>query len=226
MRLILLLMILSIIACSDKKMNVKSMEIYDNKKDLMAMLDTVRIMDREPLLKRDSLGREFGWESEELKKQQELWDSMHVFTENKIVELLDNQGWPTEDLMDSVGNDIISIILQHSSLDIRLKYLPMMKEVVKRGQLEPSLLARAEDRIATDNGELQIYGGQMKYYPEIKGFNVWPVIDPANIDKRRSEIGLIPIAEHLKNRFDFEWDLGEQIKRSEAFEKERLSKPK
>lgn len=219
-----MLVVLSIVACSDKKNNVQSKKVYDNKKDLMAMLDTVRIMDREPLLKRDSLGREFGWESEELKNQQEIWDSMHVFTESKIVELLDNQGWPTEDLMDSVGNDIISIILQHSSIDIRLKYLPMMKKVVKRGQLEPRLLARAEDRIATDNGELQIYGGQMKYYPEIKGFNVWPVIDPVNIDKRRSEIGLIPIAEHLKNRFDFEWDLEEQIKRSEAFEKERLSK--
>lgn len=42
-----------------------------------------------------------------------------------------------------------------------------------------------------------------------------------NIDKRRAEIGLIPIAEHLKNRFDFDWNLEEQIKRTEAFELER-----
>ena len=56
--------------------------------------------------------------------------------------------------------------------------MPMMKDVVQRGQLEPRLLARAEDRIATVKGELQKYGGQMKYYPEIKRFNVWPVIDP------------------------------------------------
>lgn len=80
---------------------------------------------------------------------------------------------------------------------------------------------RAEDRIATERGDLQIYGGQMKYYPETKSFNVWPVYDPVNIDKRRAEIGLEPIAVFLKNRFDFEWELEEQIKRTEAFKKEK-----
>ncbi|MFT4737494.1 MAG: hypothetical protein ACI92W_001608, partial [Paraglaciecola sp.] len=54
-----------------------------------------------------------------------------------------------------------------------------------------------------------------------KTFNVWPVLDPINIDKRRAEIGLIPIAEHLRARFDFEWNMEEQIARTEAFEKER-----
>jgi hypothetical protein len=64
----------------------------------------------------------------------------------------------------------------------------------------------------------------MKFYPETKSFNVWPVFDPVNIDKRRAEIGLGPIAEFLMARFDFEWDLEEQIKRSEAFEAEKKLK--
>jgi hypothetical protein len=100
----------------------------------------------------------------------------------------------------------------------------MMRKAVKEKKLEPRFLVRAEDRIATERGDLQIYGGQMKYYPETKSFNVWPVFDPVNIDKRRAEIGLEPIEEFLKNRFDFEWNLEEQIKRSEKFEKERHSK--
>lgn len=99
-----------------------------------------------------------------------------------------------------------------------------MRKAVKEKKLEPRFLVRAEDRIATERGDLQIYGGQMKYYPETKSFNLWPVFDPINIDKRRAEIGLEPIAEFLKNRFDFEWNLEEQIKRSEKFEKERQSK--
>ena len=100
----------------------------------------------------------------------------------------------------------------------------MMKEAVKDKKLHPRFLVRAEDRIATERGDLQIYGGQMKYYPETKSFNVWPVYDPVNIDKRRAEIGLGPIAEHLKNRFDFEWNLEEQLKRTAAFEQARESK--
>jgi hypothetical protein len=91
-------------------------------------------------------------------------------------------------------------------------------------KLEPSYLFRAEDKIATDKGNLQIYGGQMKYYPKTKSFNVWSVLDPANIDKRRTQIGLEPIAGFLKNRFNFEWNLEEQIKRSEKFEKKVIVK--
>jgi hypothetical protein len=97
----------------------------------------------------------------------------------------------------------------------------MLRQAVKENKLEPRFLVRAEDRIATERGDLQIYGGQMKYYPETESFNVWPVYDPVNIDKRRAEIGLGPIAEHLKNRFNFNWKLDEQIQRTEAFEKEQ-----
>lgn len=97
----------------------------------------------------------------------------------------------------------------------------MMRQAVKEKKLAPRFLVRAEDRIATERGDLQIYGGQMKYYPETKTFNVWPVYDPVNINKRRAEIELEPIAVFLKNRFDFEWNLEEQIKRTAEFEKER-----
>jgi len=119
------------------------------------------------------------------------------------------------------GNWTICNVIQHSDNEVRIQYLPMMRQAVKDKKLEPRFLVRAEDRIATERGDLQIYGGQMKYYPETKSFNVWPVLDPKNIDKRRAEIGLEPIAEFLKNRFDFEWNLEEQIKRTEEFERKR-----
>ena len=58
----------------------------------------------------------------------------------------------------------------------------------------------------------------MKYYPDTKSFNLWPRFDHVNIDIRRAEIVLDSIAIFLKNRFDFEWNLEEQIKRIEEFE--------
>jgi len=66
----------------------------------------------------------------------------------------------------------------------------------------------------------------MKWYPETKTFNVWPVYDADNIDKRRAEIGLGSIAELLMNRFEFEWNLEEQILRTEEFILQRNSKNK
>ena len=137
---------------------------------------------------------------------------------------MDNSGWPAKEIIGERGNRTICNVIQHAENDIRIKYLPMMKQAVLDKKLNPQLLVRAEDRIATESGDLQIYGGQMKFYPETKTFNVWPVLDPVNIDQRRAAIGLGSIADHLKNRFDFEWDLEEQIKRTEEFKKEMKKK--
>ena len=119
------------------------------------------------------------------------------------------------------GNWTICNVIQHSDNEIRIKYLPLMQQAVKENKLEARFLVRAEDRIATERGDLQLYGGQMKYYPETKSFNLWPVFEPENIDLRRAKIGLEPIAEFLKTRFNFVWNLEEQKKRTEEFKRQK-----
>ena len=224
MRLVYVFMLLFALACSNnqeptEETTTDPMPIPEN---LVAMLDTVFRAEQEPISLRDSLMEIYGAESEEVQQQQKIYKRNHVINEQKVRSILDTYGWPDKEIIGEQGNLTICNVLQHSEPEIRVKYLPMMKQAVLDKKLHPRFLVRAEDRIATDNGELQIYGGQMKYYPETESFNVWPVYDPVNIDKRRAEIGLGPIAEYLKERFNFEWDLEEQIRRSEEFEKERL----
>ena len=194
-------------------------------KNFIAVLDTIWMTEQRPISLRDSLIEIYGADSKEVNEQQKIYEKNHAINEKKVAEILDTHGWPTKEMSGGEqGNWTICNVIQHSDNEVRIKYLPLMRQAVKDKKLEPRFLVRAEDRIATERGDLQIYGGQMKYYPETKSFNVWPVYDPENIDKRRAEIGLEPIADFLKNRFDFEWNLEEQIKRSEEFEKERLLK--
>jgi len=225
-KLILLIFIFIAGSCAEeKKTNIEQITAKEkllDKEYLIAVLDTIWRTEQEPLQARDEMMNKHGIESEQAKKYQKIYKKNHVINEKKIIDMLDTHGWPGEGLIGEQGSLTICNVIQHSDNQIRLKYLPMMKEAVKAKKLQPRLLVRAEDRIATEAGNLQIYGGQMKYYPETKTFNVWPVYDPINIDKRRAEIGLGPIADYLKDRFDFEWNLEEQIKRSAAFEKERL----
>jgi len=229
-KLVFLFLSLFVASCAREKNTLKTQQTEKENlldgKNLVALLDTIWRTEQEPIQLRDSLGRVHGYESEEFQKQNEIYHRNHDINERKIREILDSQGWPSRDIIGEQGNLTICNVLQHSEVEIRKKYLPIMRKAVKEKELAPRLLARAEDRLATDRGDLQIYGGQMKYYPETKSFNVWPVYDPVNIDKRRAEIGLIPIAEHLKNRFDFDWNLEEQIKRSEEFEKQLQDKNK
>jgi len=224
-RLVFIFTLLLTMACSNKKGN----EAPTSKQtpiDLITVLDTIWRSEQRPITLRDSLMKIYGAESKKVQTQQEIYEKNHIVNERKVKTILDKYGWPTKEMIGEQGNWTICNVIQHSDNEIRIKYLPMMRKAVKDKKLEPRFLVRAEDRIATEKGDLQIYGGQMKYYPETQSFNVWPIYDPVNIDKRRAEIGLEPIAEFLKNRFDFEWNLEEQIKRSEEFEKERLGKTK
>ncbi|PWJ35020.1 DUF6624 domain-containing protein [Sediminitomix flava] len=186
---------------------------------LVAMLDTIWVTEQLPIRLRDSLGRVYGYESEEFNEQNEIYHKNHDVNEKKILKLLDTHGWPSVNSIGESGNLTICNVLQHSGIEVRKKYIPMMKKAVAEKGLAPRLLARAEDRLATDRGELQIYGGQIKYYPQTKSFDVWPIADPKNVDKRRAEIGLAPMAEFLASRrHPLTWDLEKQIKRTEAFQ--------
>jgi hypothetical protein len=185
---------------------------------LVAFLDTIYYDEQTPIRARDSLMRQYGAESEEAMVQQKIVKKNHAVNETKVRKLLDERGWPSIHTIGAQGSRTLFLVIQHSAPEIRVKYLPMMKEAVKKGDLLPRYLANVEDRVATDLGRLQVYGNQIKYYPETKTFDVWPIKDPANVDKRRASIGLGPIAVHLKNRFDLEWDLEKQIRRTAEFE--------
>ncbi|MEH6777864.1 DUF6624 domain-containing protein [Maribacter arcticus] len=226
MRFIFILFLLITISCTNKNKSKKTITSIDRTENLIAVLDTIWEKEQTPIRLRDSLINIYGAESKEAEVYQKEYRKNHTLNIKKIKKILDKYDWPELTQIGEQGNRTICNVLQHADQETREHYIPLLKQAVLDKKLEPRFLVRAEDRIATDKGELQIYGGQMKYYPETKSFNVWPVFDPVNIDERRAEIGLEPIARFLKNRFGFEWNLEEQIKRSEEFEKESQNKNK
>ena len=222
MRFIIILFFITILSCSNNNKSEKNVIAIQKTESLIAVLDTIWMKEQTPIRLRDSLINIYGADSKEANVYQKEYRKNHVDNIKKIKEILNNNDWPEQTLIGDQGNITICNVLQHADQKTREYYIPIMKKAVLDKKLEPRFLVRAEDRIATDNGELQIYGGQMKYYPETKSFNLWPVYDPVNIDKRRAEIGLEPIAKFLKNRFDFEWNLEEQTKRTLDFEAKKI----
>lgn len=188
MKYILLSCLVFLINCSNKtNLNVTSTAI-EKEENLIQVLDTIWSTEQTPIRLRDSLMAIYGVDSELVKGQQAIIEKNHAINEKKVKDILDKYGWPTKEKAGQQGNWTICNVIQHSDNEVRIKYLPMMRQAVKDKKLEPRFLVRAEDRIATERGDLQIYGGQMKYYPKTKSFNLWPVYDPVNIDKRRTEI--------------------------------------
>ncbi|MDN3203823.1 DUF6624 domain-containing protein [Algoriphagus sediminis] len=199
---------------------------YLTEEGLNVWLDSIWTAEQIPIRKRDSLGRIHGFESEEFNWQDKIYHQNHDINEKKIRELLDTHGWPEIRVIGDRGNITICNVIQHSENEVRIMYLPMMREAVASKNLDPALLARAEDRIATERGDLQIYGTQIKYYPETQSLNLWPIKNPENLEKRRAEIGLEPIEAFLRRkRVPMEWNVEEQIERTREFEKNKKQKP-
>lgn len=170
-----------------------------------------------------SAQKKYGYQGKEidsLGKIMMLKDSLNLI---KIVKILDEKGWVGKDKVGAQANQTLFLVIQHSDLKIQQKYLPMMKEAVKKGNANSSSLALLEDRIALREGKKQIYGSQIGTNPTTKKQYVLPLEDPDNVDKRRTEVGLGTLADYVKN-WNITWN-AEQYKK-DLPEIEEMSKPK
>ncbi len=197
--------------------NIEKTDNANMDKELIAALDTIRQDDQKYRLQVSEVQKKYGMNSEEMKA---LWnvinekDSVNLIIVEKI---LDERGWLGADVIGKRGNETLFLVIQHSDQKTQGKYLPMMREAVKNGKAEASSLALLEDRVALRQGKKQIYGSQVGVNP-ISGENyLLPLEDPDNVDKRRKEVGLPPLAGYLK-WFNIEWDVKKYKKEIEKFE--------
>ncbi|PBJ13088.1 DUF6624 domain-containing protein [Flavobacterium sp. ACN6] len=136
----------------------------------------------------------------------------------KVMKILDEKGWVGKNVVGSQANQTLFLVIQHADLKYQQKYLPMMREAVKKGNASPSNLAYLEDRIALREGKKQIYGSQVSNHPITKKPFVSPLEDPDNVDKRRASVGLGTLSDYLKN-FNAAWDVEAYKKELPEFEK-------
>jgi hypothetical protein len=109
---------------------------------------------------------------------------------------LQEHGWPPVDRVGDKAELGAFLVLQHASLAMQERYLPMLREAVAKQEAEAGNLALLEDRVALDEGRGQIYGSQVT--PTAGRVTlVEPVADPARLDERRAKLGLQPICEYL-----------------------------
>jgi hypothetical protein len=178
---------------------------------LATQLDSIFNEDQQYRVQSDEIEKKFGWDSKESKN---LWKIINKKDSSNLVivtSILDKYGWLGADVVGGKGNQTLFLVIQHSNRATQEKYLPMMREAVKNGKAEGSRLALLEDRVALAQGKKQIYGSQISQDPVTHAYYVRPLEDPDNVDKRRAEVGLEPMAEYV-SRWEIKWDV-EQYKK-------------
>jgi len=184
---------------------------YD--KHLVAILNTIYTEDQKYRLELGELEKQYGRDSEEMSEQWEMIhkkDAQNLF---QITEILGQRGWLGADIIGKRGSMTLFLVIQHAELKTQVKYLPMMREAVKAGRAEAANLALLEDRVAMRQSKKQIYGSQILTDSETGEYFVSPIENPDNVDKRRAEVGLQPMADYI-SIWNLTWDVEKHKQRS------------
>lgn len=188
----------------DKPLQKELLDIYKNDQDIRReYLDSAgKLGYNNPVL--DSLG-----------EVMYLKDSINL---EKVTRILDTKGWVGKDKVGQRANSTLFLVIQHSELEVQKKYLPILRDAVKKGDAANTALALLEDRVALGEGKRQIYGSQIGRDPATEKFYVLPLEDPDSVDKKRADLGLEPLAEYVK-RWNIIWNIEEYKKQLPEIEK-------
>jgi hypothetical protein len=189
-------------------------------KSLVTILDSIYTEDQSYRRQIGDIEEKYGRDSKEMKAHWKLINEKDSINLIKIKKILDERGWLGAEIIGGQGNSTLFLVIQHSDLETQLKYLPMMREAVKKGNANASSLALLEDRVALRQGKRQIYGSQIGRDQETGEYFVSPLIDPENVDKRRAEVGLGTLADYV-NHWGMTWDIKKHIERTKKIEAEK-----
>ncbi len=180
-------------------------------KPLVAELEKIHEDDQKYRQQIDAIEKKYGRQSAEMQAHWQLIHEKDSINLIKVTKILDERGWLGADVIGNQGNSTLFLVIQHSDLKTQEKYLPMMREAVKKGKAEGSSLALLEDRILLRNSKKQIYGSQIGR-KESGEYYVQALDDPDNVDKRRASVGLPPLSQYISH-WNMTWNV-------EAYKKE------
>jgi hypothetical protein len=134
------------------------------------------------------------------KAMRAMWEKMQIIdpaNQLRLDEIVKKHGWPEAK---DVGTKAVIgafIVVQHSPREMMKRYAQMVQKAMERGDLSKDSFARFDDRLRMKYDQSQRYGTQVN--TDANGIRtLWQIEDEANVDKRRAEVGLEPLAEYAK----------------------------
>ena len=105
-------------------------------------------------------------------------------------------GWPTKSEVGQKGQKAAWLIAQHadSKPGLQKRFLRELREAVQNNEAPRKHLAYLEDRVRVRAGKKQIYGTQFRKTET--GFELYPVKNKKELEKRRRKMNLAPINEY------------------------------
>lgn len=140
-----------------------------------------------------------------LSKDQVIIDSNGINTDERnrerLKEIIAKYGFPTKKMVGKDAMNGVFFMIQHADGENawQKSQLTNIKNAVKMGDLDSQSYAYLYDRIKINSGEKQLYGTQFANVDAVNNIvELDKTEDIDNLDKRRMEIGMMPIEMYKK----------------------------
>ena len=154
--------------------------------------------------------KKFGKDSDEMEYFWKVVEEQDKRIEIEFIKILEKYGWLGSNQVGRLANGALFSIIQHSSIETKEKYAPLMKESVLRKESQPMHYARLIDRMLVNDNKPQIYGSQTTK-DENGNAIFFEIENPEYVNKRRKEINLDGIESFAKER-SIEWNITQKEK--------------
>lgn len=172
----------SIEKVDNKELQIELIKMYINDQYVRSNLMT-DLLSKYNLLKSEVIIDSFGVNTDERNRE-------------RLKEIIKENGFPTNELVGKDAMKGIFLMIQHSDGDKEWQksQLPNIEKAVKNGDMDGQSYAYLYDRIQINSGERQLYGTQFAKVDSInKVVELAETEDLENLDRRRMEVGMMPI---------------------------------
>jgi hypothetical protein len=123
------------------------------------------------------------------------WLAIDADNTARMKDIVQQYGWPGPELVGTDGSEAAFVLVQHADYMLQKEVLPLVRNAYLTGRLKGQDFALLQDRVLVREGKPQIYGTQFN----IAGTELIPepIEDEPNVDRRRADVGLPPLAEYL-----------------------------
>lgn len=124
-------------------------------------------------------------------------EAVHRENAARLRRIIDEIGWPTEELVGTDGAEAAWLVAQHAIGEPGFMRLArdLIEVEVAAGRVPRWQFAYLDDRIRVSEGRPQRFGTQIELTPD--GPTLCEVEDPGGLEQRRRELGLSPAADRL-----------------------------
>jgi hypothetical protein len=136
---------------------------------------------------------------------------IHERNAARLAAIMEAQGWPGRSFVGEEASEAAWLILQHAigNPSLQRRGLALIKKAAATGDVSLIHVAMLEDRVRSNEGKGQLYGTQFDW-DEDGQMSPLPIEDEPNVDRRRAEVGLTPLAEDVKRKRQLAAESGER----------------